>query len=67
VYVQLPGGAGRTMGSDAVAAQPLRGTQRELAEQLAAFGEAGCAHLQLVVDPITLASIEWLGGVLELL
>lgn len=67
VYVQVPGGSGRTMGSDAVVAEPLRGTQQELADQLAAFGAAGCAHLQLVVDPITQASIEWLGGVLELL
>ena len=67
VYVQAPGGSGRTMGSDAVVAEPLRGTQQELADQLAAFGAAGCAHLQLVVDPITQASIEWLGGVLELL
>lgn len=67
VYVQVPGGAGRTMGSDAATAQPLRGTHQELAEQLAAFGAAGCDHLQLVVDPITRASIEWLGGVLELL
>ena len=67
VYVQVPGGAGRTMGSDAVTAQPLRGTHLEIAEQLAAFGAAGCDHLQLVVDPITRASIEWLGGVLELM
>lgn len=67
VYVQVPGGSGRTMGSDAVVAPPLRGTQQELADQLAAFGAAGVDHLQLVVDPITQASIEWLGGVLELL
>ena len=67
VYVQVPGGGGRTMGSDKAVAEPLRGTQQELAEQLAAFGAAGCDHLQLVVDPITQASIEWLGGVLELL
>ncbi len=66
VYVQAPGGAGRTMGSDEAVAQPLRGTQKELAEQLAAFASAGVDHLQLVVDPITRASIEWLGGVLEL-
>lgn len=67
VYVQVQGGSGRTMGSDKAAAEPLRGTQQELADQLAAFGAAGCDHLQLVVDPITQASIEWLGGVLELL
>jgi len=66
VYVQVPGGSGRTMGDKAVA-EPLRGTQQELADQLAAFGAAGCDHLQLVVDPITQGSIEWLGGVLELL
>ncbi len=67
VYVQVPGGSGRTMGSDAAVAQPLRGTQQELAEQLAAFATAGVDHMQLVVDPITQASIEWLGGVLELM
>lgn len=67
VYVQVPGGGGRTMGSDDVVAQPLRGTQQELADQLAQFGAAGADHLQLVVDPITQDSIEWLGGVLELL
>jgi alkanesulfonate monooxygenase SsuD/methylene tetrahydromethanopterin reductase-like flavin-dependent oxidoreductase (luciferase family) len=67
IYVQAPGGLGRTMGSDAAVAQPLRGTQQELAEQLAAFAAAGVDHMQLVVDPITEASIEWLGGVLELL
>ena len=67
VYVQAPGGGGRTMGSDASVAQPLRGSQKELAEQLAAFAAAGVDHLQLVVDPITQASIEWLGGVLELM
>ena len=67
IYVQVPGGLGRTMGSDAEVAQPLRGTQQEIAEQLVAFGAAGVAHMQLVVDPITQASIEWLGGVLELI
>ena len=41
--------------------------QQEVAEQLAAFAAVGARHLQLVVDPITTASIEWLGGVLELL
>ena len=67
VYVQAPDGGGRAMGADASATQPLRGTQQELAEQLAAFAAVGVDHMQLVVDPITQASIEWLGGVLELL
>lgn len=67
VYVQVQGGSGRTMGSDGGVVQPLQGSQQELAEQLRAFGAAGADHLQLVVDPITQASIEWLGGVLELI
>jgi hypothetical protein len=31
---------------------------------LAEFADAGAAHLQLVVDPITQPAIEWLGDVL---
>jgi hypothetical protein len=34
-----------------------------VAEQLAAFGKAGAQELQLVLDPITRESIEWLGDV----
>ncbi|MBI4883833.1 MAG: LLM class flavin-dependent oxidoreductase [Actinobacteria bacterium] len=67
VYVQIAGGSGRTMGSTEKVPPPLRGTQQELAEQLAQFAAVGADHLQLVVDPITQASIEWLGGVLELM
>ena len=68
VYVQVPGGSGRTMGDPSMAGpSAVRGTQREVAEQLAAFAAVGAAHLQLVVDPITQKSIEWLGGVLALL
>ena len=65
VYVQVPGGAGRTMGDPTMAAiSPLSGPPEQLAEQLAAFAAAGAAHLQLVVDPITQEAIEWLGQVL---
>ena len=65
VYVQVPGGEGRTMGDPSMARiEPLRGTPAELADQLAAFAVAGAAHLQLVVDPITEPAIEWLGQVL---
>lgn len=68
VYVQVPGGAGRTMGDPTMAAkQPLSGSAGELASQLAAFAAAGAAHLQLVVDPITEPAIEWLGEVLAVL
>jgi len=68
VYVQLPGGAGRTMGDPtATNMQPLTGSPEQLATQLAAFAAVGAAHLQLVVDPITQDSIEWLGQVLAVL
>lgn len=68
VYVQVPGGQGRTMGDPSMARiQPLRGEPAQMAEQLAAFAEVGARHLQLVVDPITQPAIEWLGQVLEVL
>jgi probable F420-dependent oxidoreductase len=68
VYVQAPDGVGRTMGgSSSDPVQPLQGSPRQLAEQLHSFAEAGAAHVQLVVDPITQQSIEWLGQVLGVL
>ena len=66
VYVQVPGGAGRTMGDPSMAerVRPITGTHSEVAQRLAAFADLGVAELQLVVDPITQPAIEWLGGVL---
>ena len=66
VAVQLEGGRGRQMGdyADFDDVQPLRGSATELAGQLREFEAAGAAHVQLVVDPITRDSIEWLGDVL---
>lgn len=66
ILVQLEGGGGRQMGdhSDPEAVAPLRGTPPELADQLREFEAAGAAHVQLVVDPITRDTIEWLGDVL---
>ena len=46
---------------------PIEGTVAEIADQLRAFAFAGASHLQLVVDPITQASIEALGDVLAML
>ena len=67
VFVQLEGGAGRQMGDfvrdDDIPA--LMGSPDELADQLREFEAAGAAHVQLCVDPITRASIEWLGDVLS--
>jgi alkanesulfonate monooxygenase SsuD/methylene tetrahydromethanopterin reductase-like flavin-dependent oxidoreductase (luciferase family) len=66
VLVQLDGGVGRQMGDydDFGTVTPLTGSAEELADQLRAFESAGAAHVQLVVDPITRDSIEWLGDVL---
>lgn len=65
VYVQAPGGVGRTMGDPTMASiRPLVGSPRSVAEQLAAFAVAGAQHVQLVVDPITTPALEWLGDVL---
>jgi alkanesulfonate monooxygenase SsuD/methylene tetrahydromethanopterin reductase-like flavin-dependent oxidoreductase (luciferase family) len=68
VYVQLPGGTGRPMGDYPIGdVQPLRGSPGELADHLRSFAAAGAAHVQLVVDPITQASIESLADVLAAL
>jgi alkanesulfonate monooxygenase SsuD/methylene tetrahydromethanopterin reductase-like flavin-dependent oxidoreductase (luciferase family) len=46
---------------------PISGPPDVIAERLRAFAGAGITHVQLVVDPITVASVEALGAVLELL
>lgn len=68
VLVQLDGGGGRQMGDYGAgeAVEPVTGSPAAIAEQLARFGDAGASHVQLVVDPITRSSIEWLGDVLPL-
>lgn len=66
VYVQLPDGKGRTMAEQRGAWVPaVRGGVDEMAHRLAAFADAGAAHLQLVVDPITVDAIEALVPVVE--
>jgi alkanesulfonate monooxygenase SsuD/methylene tetrahydromethanopterin reductase-like flavin-dependent oxidoreductase (luciferase family) len=66
VLVKLDGGTGRQMGDydDYNTVRPLTGTADELADQLREFEAAGATHVQLVVDPITRDSIEWLADVL---
>jgi alkanesulfonate monooxygenase SsuD/methylene tetrahydromethanopterin reductase-like flavin-dependent oxidoreductase (luciferase family) len=66
VLVELRGGVGRRMGDydDVDTVRPLTGSATELADQLREFEAAGAAHVQLVVDPITRSSIEWLGDLL---
>lgn len=66
VYVAAPGGSGRLMGSDdGTEARPVTGSHADIADTLRAFAAAGAAEVQLVVDPITADSIEWLAGVLH--
>jgi probable F420-dependent oxidoreductase len=69
VLVQLPGGTGRTMGDSTVSqtARPLDGTAEEMAEELRAYARAGIGHVQLVLDPITVGSIERFARVIPLL
>jgi alkanesulfonate monooxygenase SsuD/methylene tetrahydromethanopterin reductase-like flavin-dependent oxidoreductase (luciferase family) len=53
------------MGNDgAKRIEPIQGSAAEIADQLRRFAEAGASHIQLVVDPITRASIESLAEVL---
>ena len=66
VLVQLPGGVGRTMGDyPGGPIEPLRGSPLELAEQIHAFASVGASHVQLVVDPITTATLEQLAPMME--
>jgi probable F420-dependent oxidoreductase len=65
VLVRLQGGAGRIMGDASSAAiAPLEGSPAQIAAGLRAYAELGLAEVQLVVDPITLASIHALAPVL---
>jgi probable F420-dependent oxidoreductase len=68
VLVQMPGGTGRFAGNDsAPAVPPLTGSSEEIAAELRAYARAGIGAVQLVLDPISLESIEAFGAVLELL
>ena len=66
VYVKLPGGTGRQMGDYPSTAAPLEGSPSEIADRLREFEAAGADAVQLVVDPIVPASIEWLGEAVAL-
>ena len=65
VLVRLRGGVGRGDAGSRRGVTPLAGTSEEIAAGLAAFAREGIAHVQLVLDPITEASIAELAPVLE--
>lgn len=69
VFVRAPGGeTGVRQGSpDRKSSLAIEGSQDDLAHHLAGLANLGVDEVQLVVDPITAASIEWLGGALEIL
>jgi alkanesulfonate monooxygenase SsuD/methylene tetrahydromethanopterin reductase-like flavin-dependent oxidoreductase (luciferase family) len=65
----MPGGVGRRQGDYAVDStpNPLEGSPERIAQELREYARAGLAEVQLVVDPITIESLELLAPVLELL
>lgn len=68
IMIQAPGGHGRIYGdSEHEGSNPISGSPSDIAEALDSFAMPGLDHVQLVVDPITIDSIEWLGGVLAAL
>ena len=68
VLVQMAGGRGRrSLYSTTSPPAPLAGSVAEIAAGLRAYARLGVAEVQLVVDPITIESIENLGPVLEVL
>lgn len=68
VLVSLPGGTGRLTGDvSSGPIRPVQGSPADISGHLEAMAGAGATHLQLVVDPITMGSIEILGDVLATL
>jgi alkanesulfonate monooxygenase SsuD/methylene tetrahydromethanopterin reductase-like flavin-dependent oxidoreductase (luciferase family) len=68
VLVSLPGGTGRLTGDvSSGPVRPVQGSPADISGHLEAMAGAGATHLQLVVDPITMGSIEMLGDVLATL
>jgi alkanesulfonate monooxygenase SsuD/methylene tetrahydromethanopterin reductase-like flavin-dependent oxidoreductase (luciferase family) len=66
IMVQAPGGEGRIYGdTEHAGSAPIAGSPEEIADALDGFAMPGLDHVQLVVDPITAESVEWLGRTLE--
>lgn len=68
VHIRLPGGTGRIQGAYAEQAPaPLEGPAERMADELRAYAREGIGHVQLVLDPIDLASVRAIAPVLDLL
>ena len=67
VYVQLTGGGGRVQGNSETPPPPLQGDPETMAAELRAYADAGLDEVQLVMDPITVESIEEFARVLRIL
>jgi alkanesulfonate monooxygenase SsuD/methylene tetrahydromethanopterin reductase-like flavin-dependent oxidoreductase (luciferase family) len=68
VLVRAPGSTDRLIGSPGrPLSRAIGGSQEQIARALLQFASVGISEVQLVVDPITIESVEWLGGVLEVL
>lgn len=64
ILVQLEGGIGRVAGSERPDAPPLTGSVEHMAEVFWEYADAGMDHIQLVLDPIDVRSVDRMGGVL---
>ncbi len=65
VLATLPGGEGRIHGdAENEAKDPLSGSPAEIADILGQYADLGIAHVQMVLDPITVESVEWFASVL---
>lgn len=67
LIVALPGALGRGSAVTEEAFMPIPGDAATLAPTLRAFADAGVSHVQLVLDPITLDSVEALAPTLSAL
>ncbi|MGI9643154.1 MAG: LLM class flavin-dependent oxidoreductase [Acidimicrobiia bacterium] len=68
VFVQAPGSAGNVERVKRFEDPPaLKGSPEQIAEGLAAYAAVGIDEVQLVVDPITVESVAWLGEALAML
>jgi alkanesulfonate monooxygenase SsuD/methylene tetrahydromethanopterin reductase-like flavin-dependent oxidoreductase (luciferase family) len=68
ILIGMSGSTGRAAADpDEHAIQPMKGTPQELAERLRVLARMGVGHVQIVLDPITIETIEEFAAVLTLL